>query len=315
MTGKRRFIKTVSILLLVATLLQLAAPMTQAQTNRCWSTSERRYYAEGQQSRQAARDGQVCSNGKWIRTTDPYGSRTTSGEDVQPTDTYGRTNWIDDLRIDIDWSDGPDDNTTYVVLAISALPAGQQTVATIRISQFLAAAVVTAGFWDWLSQRSITSTNIPARVREMIISGEINTPQIRTNAVSLPPGKEVYLPPEVPGFDPPDHISNHPRGDYQATVKKAVWNMVFTEWATNGRPPDWCGQRESDGAVAVVFYKLIVKKTTGGLYKGLAIVLNGNTGPSTAEWGIQLNGDGRPKNGSMKGFETYPCPPPFKPAY
>lgn len=129
----------------------------------------------------------------------------------------------------------------------------------------------------------------------------------------------VVVPPEVPTFRPPDHVTNRPEGPEVASLRTAAWNAVFATWTGwNGTPkklPDWCGKGPA-GQLIVVFYDLVVQKVTGGTYRGLAVILNGVTGPSTSVVEMRNGGpQGKPAKKGYEAYTTIPCPPPFSPAY
>lgn len=112
----------------------------------------------------------------------------------------------------------------------------------------------------------------------------------------------------------PDHIGNHPRGDVTSQLKTDAWKVAMAAWF-GGQPPDWCGERH-DGVKLVVYYSLGILRSTGkGIHRGLALILNGQSGSSTSIWDIRANSDGSPRGNGMDGFTKIPCPPPFSPAY
>ncbi len=128
---------------------------------------------------------------------------------------------------------------------------------------------------------------------------------------------QVNMPPAVPQAPEVPHVANHPRVDERAK-KIAGWRVAFAEWFGGGGP-NWCGQRP-DGAMLIVFYRLAVQKTTGGLYKGIGLILHTDgVSDSTVMTDVKPS-DGDPNNGSRPKTPTYdpfaqiPCPPPFAPA-
>ena len=125
----------------------------------------------------------------------------------------------------------------------------------------------------------------------------------------------IVQPVPLPGVPhPPDHISNHPRSAYTASLKVATWYAVMNAYF-GGRPPDWCGKR-ADGAIVIAYYALEVVKTTGGAaYRGLALILNqGGDHMSTGLHNVS-NGGAKPTSNNTAGddfvdFDEIPCPPP-----
>lgn len=126
---------------------------------------------------------------------------------------------------------------------------------------------------------------------------------------------DVVVPNNIPA--PPNHIVNHPRGEYTAKLKMLGWVSVMTSWltATNGGPkPDWCGERE-DGAILIVYYTAKIMTTTGRAYEGIAAIVNrGGAHLSTILTGVTPPSEpgGLPNSGNSSGndFSQFtPLPP------
>jgi hypothetical protein len=132
---------------------------------------------------------------------------------------------------------------------------------------------------------------------------------------------DVVVPPGV--VPPPDHILNHPRGEYLAKLKSLGWIAVWTAWqgAQNGGPkPDWCGKRASDGALLIVYYSAQVISSAGRIYNGFGIVVNmGGSHLSTVLTKVappppgQMPTSGNSSGNDFEQFDFIPpdqCPPP-----
>lgn len=132
---------------------------------------------------------------------------------------------------------------------------------------------------------------------------------------------DVVVPPNV--VPPPEHISNHPRGEYLAKLKSLGWIAVWTAWqeAQNGGPkPDWCGRRASDGALLIAYYSAKVISSTGRIYNGFGIIVNmGGASMSTVLTKVappppgQMPTSGNSSGNDFEQFEFIPpdqCPPP-----
>ncbi len=138
------------------------------------------------------------------------------------------------------------------------------------------------------------------------------------------PGNLVWPAPETIPAEIPDccgHISQgHKQGAYAEAWKSIGWIKIWTA-LFNNQKPDWCGQRESDGAIIVLFMSLTIDRLQGGPYSGLAMVINqGGSNYSTVLKGVKWNpGDPMPDslnssgndiqkitnlNGNCPGFET-----------
>lgn len=128
---------------------------------------------------------------------------------------------------------------------------------------------------------------------------------------------EVVMPEPVAEAPEVPHVLNHPR-PAEIAKKIAGWRTAFREWL-NGGDPGWCGSR-SDGAILIVFYKLAIEKTTGGLYKGIALILHTNgSSLSTVLTEVKPsdgdeNGKSKPRAPTLADFHEIPCPTPFVPA-
>jgi|GEM_PF-4328980 len=148
-------------------------------------------------------------------------------------------------------------------------------------------------------------------------------PQIAAPSLELPavqmakdPGT-ISQPVPLPQVPPiPEHLRNHPRGAYTAALKVALWTTAWNAWF-NGKGPDWCGKRPSDGAVILAWYTLEVVKTTGGAaYHGIGLLLNqGGANQSTTFPNVFQNSSGLPDTGNSGGndyeqFDPFPCPDP-----
>jgi hypothetical protein len=135
--------------------------------------------------------------------------------------------------------------------------------------------------------------------------------------------ENVIIPELHPGVpEPPEHIFAHPRSEYTAAIKTAIWNTVMNAFY-GGQKPDWCGRR-ADGAL-VLFYRALEVFTKAGksmdnAYKGLAVLLNqGGDNLSTGFSRVTWEGDeivpsthntAQQSGTDFWNFTQIPCPSP-----
>lgn len=114
----------------------------------------------------------------------------------------------------------------------------------------------------------------------------------------------------------PSHVLESPHGSLASQAKTAIWSTVF-KTLYSGIPPDWCGYRQKDGAIMLVYYSLIAVTDAGRSYTGIAVIFNKNSGPSTAIWDLKKDldpeGGNRPINrasqvGPFEDMNTCPGP-------
>ena len=134
---------------------------------------------------------------------------------------------------------------------------------------------------------------------------------------------DVVIPPGI--AHPPEHLVNHPGGQYLSKLKSLAWVAVFEAWydgTTNGgKKPDWCGRRPEDNALLVVYYSVqVVTKIPGKVYQGFGVIVNqGGQHLSTVLIKLNPPANGGPptsNNSSGNDFEQFVpfdpsmCPPP-----
>ncbi len=186
--------------------------------------------------------------------------------------------------------------------------------AVLEISFVLVAVIALIAVFTLVlpAQKLADSATSPAVAVAHDVANAVSIETQNGDQVAL--AKQVVVPNGVPGFPAPDHVKNRPEGPYVSALRTAAWNTVYKLWA-GGRKPDWCGKRD-DGTLLIVFYQAVVQKTSGGIYQGLAVLLNGVTGPSTSVVSIKAGEDGRPRGNTYQAYNPETCPPgPVMPAF